>query len=101
MNARQKAKKYKRLYEALLKPPVKYTVEQHNIDTLRFEHFYTRELVENYRDELRPAINDDIKRDFSKILFDKYVYYRTEFCPSMDMYRLYAEIKIVDQSCSR
>lgn len=35
MNARQKAKKYKRMYEELLNSPVKFKVEEHKIDTLR------------------------------------------------------------------
>ncbi len=45
MNARQKAKKYKRMYEELINSPIRLKSEQHKIDTLRFERFYPEELV--------------------------------------------------------
>lgn len=40
MNARQKAKKYKRMYEELLNKPVKFKKEQRKIDTVKT--YYTR-----------------------------------------------------------
>lgn len=92
MNARQKAKKYKRMYEALLKSPVKFKVEQHKIDTLRFERFYPEELATS--DYCRETIFRDIAQCLASSL-DKYIDYYTEFCPYINQYRFCGEIKVV------
>lgn len=48
MNARQKAKKYKQLYEALSKQPLPVIFkEPYHIDTLRVERVYPEELIAN------------------------------------------------------
>lgn len=97
MNARQKAKKYKRMYEKLLKQPVKFKVDQHRIDTLKFELLYPEELImrgnSNY---LREVIFRDIAQNIANDL-DKYVEYYTEFCPHINKYRFYGEIKVVSR----
>lgn len=97
MNARQKAKKYKRMYEALLKSPVRFKVEQHKIDTLRFERFYPEALIipEN-SSYLREVIVKDIAEGIASSL-GKYIDYNTEFCPHINQYRFYGEIKVVDR----
>lgn len=97
MNARQKAKKYKRMYEALLNQPVKFNVEQHKIDTLKFERLYPEALIipEN-NSYLREVIVKDLAQDLVSNL-DKYVNYHTEFCPITNMYRFYGEIDVVDR----
>lgn len=97
MNARQKAKKYKRMYEALFKQPVRFKVKQHKIDTLRFERFYPEALVVHGNNSyLRDVIVKDIAQELSSSL-DKYIDYRTEFCPHINQYRFYGEIKVVDK----
>lgn len=97
MNARQKAKKYKRMYEALLRQPVQFKVEQHKIDTLRFIRFYPKELCTPEKSSyLREVIVRDIAQSLADSL-DKYIEYDIEFCPHRNMYRVYGEIKVVDR----
>lgn len=97
MNARQKAKYYKRKYELLLKSPVQFNVEHHKIDTLRFERFYPEALiVHGNSDYLREIVAKDIAQGLASSL-DKYVDYRTEFCPHINKYRVLGEIKVVDR----
>lgn len=97
MNARQKAKKYKRMYEKLLNQPVKFKVEQHKIDTLRFARVYPKALVtKEYTSYLRDVIIKDIALEIARSL-NKYAEYHTEFCPHINMYRLYGEIKVVSR----
>ena len=97
MNARQKAKKYKRMYEKLLNQPVKFKVEQHKIDTLRFERFYPEALIANGNSSyLREVMVRDIAHGLASSL-DKYIDYNTEFCPHINKYRVCGEIKVVDR----
>lgn len=99
MNARQKAKKYKRMYEALLNQPVGFKVEQHThkIDTLRFERFYPEALfIKGNSSYLREDIVRGIAHGLTSSL-DKYIDYNTEFCPHINKYRVYGEIKVVDR----
>lgn len=97
MNTRQKAKKYKRMYEALLKSPVRFKVEQHKIDTLSFERFYPEALIAQVgSDYLREVMAKDIAESLASSL-DKYIDYNTEFCPHINKYRIYGEIKVVDR----
>ncbi len=97
MNARQKAKKYKRMYEALLKSPVKFKVEQHKIDTLRFERFYPEAVIaQEDSSYLREVMVKNIAESLASSL-DKYIDYNIEFCPHINKYRFYGEIKVVDR----
>lgn len=90
MNARQKAKKYKRMYEELLKQPVK-------IDTLRSERLYPEALImQGNSSHLREVIVKDIAQGLASSL-DKYMDYHTEFCPHINKYRFYGEIKVVNR----
>ena len=94
MNARQKAKYYKRKYEMLL---IQFKVEQHKIDTLRFERFYPDALiVQEKGDYLREIVVKDIAQGLASSL-DKYIDYRTEFCHHINKYRFLGEIKVVDR----
>lgn len=99
MNARQKAKKYKSMYEALINQPVKFKVEQHKIDTLKFERFYSESLVANANSNyFREAIVKDIAQGLaSSLSLDKYIDYYTEFCPRINKYRFCGEIKVVNR----
>lgn len=97
MNARQKAKKYKRMYEALLNQPVRFKVEQHKIDTLRFERFYPEALIiQENSSYLQEIIVKDIAQGLVSSL-DKYIDYNMEFCPHINKYRFYGEIKLIDR----
>lgn len=108
MNARQKAKRYKRLYESLLpKTPVKVKLEidQHKIDTLRVEKYYPVELVLDgnvsyLRGVVIRAIADCLADRLSDNL-DKYLDYYTEFCPDLNKYRFCGEIKVVERESKR
>ena len=97
MNARQKAKKYKRMYEALLKSPVKFKVEQHKIDTLRFERFYPEPLIAQKNSSyLQEIMAKDIAKGIIESGLGEYIDYHIEFCPHINMYRFCGEIKIVN-----
>jgi len=90
MNARQKAKKYKRMYEGLLNSSMQY-----KIDTLRVEQFYPEAFITQVDGRfLREVIVRDLARDLVCDL-KKYVDYHTEFIPSINKYRLYGEIKVI------
>lgn len=97
MNARQKAKKYKRMYEGLLKQHVQFKVEQYKIDTLRFERRYPTALVmQDNSSYFRHCVVKDIAHSLAERL-DKYIDYRTEFCPHTNEYCMCGEIKVVDR----
>ena len=96
MNARQKAKKYKRMYEELLKSPVKFKVEQHKIDTLRFERFYPVRASFESSGFLREVVLKDIAEGLASNL-DKYIDYRTEFCTDLKMFKVHGEIMLVNR----
>lgn len=100
MNARQKAKKYKRMYEALLNQPVEFKVEQYKIDTLRFEKFYPEELVKENSNALREIVINDIAQGLAQGLidrFDNYIDYFTEYCPYVMKYHFCGDIKVVNK----
>ena len=98
MNARQKAKKYKRMYEELLNKHIEVKMEQHKIDTLRFDRFYPEPLIANANSSyLREVIVKDIAQDLVSKL-DKYIDYRTEFCPDINKYHFYGKIDVVNIS---
>jgi len=95
MNARQKAKKYKRMYENLLKKPVEIKVEQHKIDTVRCERYYHEVFITRMdKGQLRSIITSDIAYCLANDI-GKYIDYHIEFCPHINKYRLYGEIKVV------
>lgn len=101
MNARQKAKKYKYLYEKLLNQPIKFKMEQHKIDTLRFERFYPEELIaKENSNALQEIILNDIAQGLAQELidhFDNYINYFTEDCSYINEYRFCGEIKVVNR----
>ena len=86
MNARQKAKRYKRMYEELVNKPVKITVEQHKIDRLKFKRSYPTVIITPDKvDYLKHCIVKDIAYSLAESL-DKYIDYHTEFCPHTNEY---------------
>lgn len=127
MNARQKAKKYKRLYEDLMKRPIEFCVEPHKIDTLRVERVYPEELIANTYfaqkevteiDFIQPKklcmknVTDFISaiatpnatgyvlKDIAFGLaegLNKYIVYRINYDPEMNVYHICGEIKVVNR----
>ena len=101
MNARQKAKKYKRINEALLNQPVKFKVEQYKIDTLGFERFfYPKDPILQNDNCLQEVIAEDIAQGIANNLY-KYIDYNIEFCPHINMHRFYGEIKILERTYTK
>lgn len=101
MNARQKAKKYKRINEALLNRPVKLKVEQYKIDTLGFERFfYSEDPILQNGDYLQEVITNDIAQGIANNLY-KYIDCNIEFCPHINMYRFYGKIKVLEKTSWR
>lgn len=96
MNARQKAKYYKRKYEEIAKMPLpKFTVTNYKVDTLRFEKLYPEALISNTNEEY---ISEKITKDLVFELagqMDKYVTVKTNFEPHLNHFRVVGEIKVV------
>lgn len=93
MNARQKAKKYKKLYENLLNQPVKFNVVTPKVDTLKFEQFYTKEFLDRCSvDFLTERLNNTMAENLAKSL-SRYVRYTVEYGP--DGNHVTGEIRIV------
>ncbi len=99
MNARQKAKRFKRMYEGLLKQPQPIVfAEPHYIDILRVEQCYSEEdfIALNCAPDATSYIQMDIIRGLVASL-DKYIVYRTVYDPEMNVYRVCGELKVVDR----
>lgn len=101
MNARQKAKKYKRMYEALTakwKPPIELNEEEYKIDTLNFS-----ELLESFPEQSASMADEDYVRGFVADNFaielvkhfNEYVDYYIEKLPYEHFYRLHFQIKVL------
>lgn len=96
MNARQKAKRYKRMYEELVNKPVEITVKQCKIDRLRFKRHYPKELFMQENNEyFQHCVVKDIAYSLAESL-DKYIEYHTEFRPDTNDYCFVGEIKVVE-----
>lgn len=97
MNARQKAKKYKRMYEELVKRPIEVKVEQHKIERLKMKRYYPTALVmQENSDYFRHCVLRDITFSLAESL-DKYMDYYTEFCPDTNKYCFVGEINVVSR----
>jgi hypothetical protein len=93
MNARQKAKKYKKLYESLLNQPVKFNVVTPKVDTLRFDRFYPKEFLDRFDTEtLYKNFKINVAQHLEPIL-DDYIKYDMYYGP--DGNRLIGYMKIV------
>lgn len=94
MNARQKAKYYKRKYEELANMPLpKFTVTNYKVDTLRFQRLYPEYLIINYNEN---KIIDIIKRDLANELvsqMDKYAIVESYFEPHLNQYKFVGVVK--------
>lgn len=96
MNARQKAKYYKRKYEEIANKPLpKFTVTPYRIDTLRFQRLYPEALiVEGEEDMIKDIVTRDLVNDLVSQM-NKYVIVKTCFEPHLNKYRITGEIKVV------
>lgn len=95
MNARQKAKKYKRLYESLLKNPIHFVSEPRRICRLKFQRLYQREIIEKNSDIIQELIVDDVVKEFRNNI-NKYCKFHIERDFYQELWRLYGEIDIVE-----
>jgi hypothetical protein len=98
MNARQKAKRYKRMYEALSaksKPPIEFKEEEYKIDTLKFTTAFSEEFVSqadyNY---LREVVINSFAEKLVKC-GDKYIEYRLEHLPYLKEYLIHLQMKVL------
>lgn len=96
MNARQKAKYYKRKYEELANMPLpKFTVTNYKIDKLRFQRFYPELLIKS-EDEQR--MTDIITRDLAIEMASqlwKYVTVKSNYEPLLNQYKFIGEVEVV------
>ena len=88
MNARQKAKRYKQLYEELL--------HKHNkVDTLRINKSYPRcFVVYESEEKVTKTVLEDLVYELTSQM-DKYMTIKTAFEPYIDQYKFMAEVKVV------
>lgn len=90
MNARQKAKHYKRMYEELLNRPI-----NPKVDTLRFSRLYPQPIITSSDEDITTKI---LTRDLVNALvdqMDKYITIKTEFLPFMHQYKFNAVVEVV------
>ena len=96
MNARQKAKYYKRKYEELAKMPLpKFTVTNYKVDTLRLQRLYPEALIEKGKEN---TLTDIIIKDLANELasqIGRYVTVTANFEPHINYYRIVGEIRVV------
>lgn len=95
MNARQKAKHYKRMYEELLNKPLKLIVITQKIDTLEISRLYPQPIITRSDEDITTKI---LTRDLVNALvdqMDKYVTIKTEFLPLMNQYKFNAVVEVV------
>jgi len=98
MNARQKAKRYKRMYEALSaksKPPIEFKEVEYKIDTLKFTTAFSEEYASqaDYSYLREVAINS-----FAEKLVkcgDKYIEYRLEHLPYLKKYLIHLQMRVL------
>jgi hypothetical protein len=96
MNARQKAKYYRRKYEELANMPLpKLKVNNYKIDTLKFQRSYPDDLIAmGKEDEIKNMITRDLV-DGLVSQMDKYVTVKTWFEPYLNHYIFAGEVKVV------
>lgn len=95
MNARQKAKKYKKAYEDLLKQPVRHYVVNHPVDTLHFRKRYPMEWAFN-REAFRNKVKIDMKQELMAKI-EPYIDWRLDEDIQNDCYLLDFQIKVVSR----
>lgn len=97
MNARQKAKYYKRKYEETkVKLVPKIMVSKYNIDTLKAKKLCPKDLIENNDENIYVDI---VTRALAQCLAsqaDKYMTITTNYEPSLRSYIVSGEIKVVN-----
>ena len=97
MNARQKAKKYKKLYENLLNQPVKFNVVTPKVDTLRYEQFFDEDLlaqpehIKYIRRGMRARIAEELVSELNS-----YINISSKYQPDLHGYQVCGEIKVVN-----
>lgn len=99
MNVRQKAKKYKRMYNELLKKSIGFKIEQFKIDTWRVVTSFSREEY-NYnitRDFVKRRIVDEFVNKLSNE-FNKYITFQVEYDPRDNIYWVTGDLKVVDRT---
>jgi len=96
MNARQKAKYYKRKYEELKNFPLpKFQATYYKVDTLEFKRLYPAALIVNgMENKIRDVIQRDLVNDLV-LQMDKYITVKTCFEPELNHYRFTGYVKVV------
>lgn len=95
MNARQKAKHYKRMYEELLNKPIKVNVINHKVDTLRFSRLYPQPIITSSDEDITTKILTKDLVNSLVVQMDKYVTIKTEFIPFLHQYKFNAVVEVV------
>lgn len=95
MNARQKAKYYKRKYEQIANQSMESLVKEVrrcDVDTIELNRLYSDREMEN--DFIQSTVKRDLALEIAKQM-DRYVEYRTNYLPEIQKYRLIARVRIV------
>ena len=97
MNARQKAKYYRRKYEELANMPLpKPAVTKYKVDTLKIQRLYPPGdlIVNGMKDEIKNIIARDLVDSLASQM-DKYVTVEACFDPCLYQYRFAGKVKVV------
>lgn len=98
MNARQKAKHYKKKYEELayikMKIPHFEVCEEGIIDTIRFERCYPVALISNPNTNIRQILVKDLAYELARN-FDAYTKFTSTFLPHSNQWKFTADVKII------
>lgn len=95
MNARQKAKYYKRKYEELANAPVPiFHVHDHPVDTLKVQRLYPEALVFHSESYVKDVVVRDLAQCIAEDL-NRYAEYFTEFEPHLNKYKITAQVRVV------
>ena len=96
MNARQKAKHYKKKYEELayMKIPHFEVCEDGTIDTIRFERCYPVALISNPNTNIRQILVKDLAYELARN-FDAYTKFTSTFLPHSNQWKFTADVRVV------
>ncbi len=96
MNARQKAKYYKKKYEELANTPIipKEYIHKYSVDTLRMKSCYPDTAAVRDHEYIQKIIRKDFALHIEKKL-DKYMEYRVEYDPEINHFLVDCQMKVV------
>lgn len=97
MNARQKAKLWKKRYEDLIKQPVRHFVTTHPVDTLHLKKRYPMEMACENPEAFEKLVRNDMKQEIAEKI-EPYIEWRLENDVYNSCYLLDFQVKVVSRN---